>query len=170
LPPGDSSEAARAAALSRVGMQHIESRASPPALRKRIDGVEIDLGGIGPGYAVDQIGGRLVELGSASHLVELGGEVRAWGTRHDGTRWRVRLRGQVAEDTAATVIDLAPGEAIATATSRAGHSPIDPRTGEVVQNAPATVSRHAATCAEADAEAVAALVQAGVHADKKSGR
>jgi thiamine biosynthesis lipoprotein len=158
LPPGDSSEAALAAALARVGMQHIESRASPPALRKRIDGVEIDLGGIGPGYAVDQIGGRLVELGSASHLVELGGEVRAWGTRPDGTRWRVRLRGQVTKDSAAKVVELAPGEAIATATSRPGRSPIDPRTGAVLRNAPATVSIRAASCAAADAEAVAALI------------
>jgi FAD:protein FMN transferase len=170
LPPGDRSEAARVAALARVGMQHIESRASPLALRKRIDGVEIDLGGIGPGYAVDRIGGRLVELGSASHLVELGGEVRAWGTRPDGTRWRVRLCGKGTDDRAAKVVDLAPGEAIATATSRPGRSPIDPRTGAVVENAPGTVSRRAATCGEADAEAVAALVQAGVHADKKPRR
>jgi thiamine biosynthesis lipoprotein len=170
LPPGDSSEAARAAALARVGMQHVESRASPAALRKQIDGVEIDLGGIGPGYAVDRIGGRLVELGSASHLVELGGEVRAWGTRPDGTRWRVRLRGQVADDSAATVVELAPGEAIATATSRPGRSPIDPRTGSVVKNAPATVSIRAASCAEADAGAVAALVQPGVHANEKPNR
>ena len=158
LPPGDSSEAARAAALARVGMQHIESRASPPALRKRIDGVEMDLGGIGPGYAVDQIGGRLVELGSTSHLVELGGEVRAWGTTPDGSWWRVRLRGQVTDDNATTVVELAPGEAIATATSRPGRSPIDPRTGAVIKNAPATVIIRAASCAEADADAVAALV------------
>jgi thiamine biosynthesis lipoprotein len=99
-----------------------------------------------------------VELGSASHLVELGGEVRAWGTRPDGTRWRVRLRGQVADDTAAAVVGLAPGEAIATATSRPGRSPIDPRTGAVLRNAPATVSIRAASCAAADAEAVAALI------------
>lgn len=161
LPSGDSPEAARAVARTRVGMQHIESRASPPALRKRIEGVQIDLGGIGPGYAVDEIGERLVELGSVSHLVELGGEVRAWGARPDGTRWRVRLRGQVTEDSAAKVVELAPGEAVATATSRPGRSPIDPRTGNVVKNAPATVSVRATTCAEADAEAVAALIGSG---------
>lgn len=161
LPPGNASLSDRAAALKRVGMPHVESQAAPPALRKRIRGVEIDLGGIGPGYAVDRIGERLVDLGSASHLVELGGEVRAWGTRPDGLPWRVRLRGQESGDGEGTVIDLAPGEAIATATSRLGRSPIDPRTGELVQNAPATVSLSAGTCAEADAEAVAALVLRG---------
>ncbi len=151
----------RAAALKLVGMQHVESRDSPPALRKRFDGVEIDLGGIGPGYAVDCIGERLVELGAASHLVELGGEVRAWGARPDESRWRVRLRGQQGGDGEPKGIDLAPGEAIATATSRPGRSPIDPRTGEIIHNAPATVSIRAATCAEADAMAIAALVRDG---------
>lgn len=160
LPPGRS-QSDRAAALKLVGMQHLESRRAPPALRKRLDGVEIDLGGIGPGYAVDRIGERLVELGSASHLVELGGEVRAWGTRPDGSQWRVRLRGQQSGgDRNGVVIDLTPGQALATATSRPGHSPVDPRTGKVIDNAPATLSIRANTCAEADAEAVAALVTA----------
>lgn len=157
LPPGGS-QSDRAAALKLVGMQHLESRASPPALRKRMVGVEIDLGGIGPGYAVDRIGERLMELESVSHLVELGGEVRAWGTRPNGTRWRVRLRGASSSPGGAAVIDLGPGEAIATATSRPGRSPIDPRTGEVVYGPAPTVSIRATTCAEADAGAVAALV------------
>jgi thiamine biosynthesis lipoprotein len=161
LPPGVS-QSDRAAALKLVGMQHVESRAFSPALQKRIDGVEIDLSGIGPGYAVDRIGERLVELGSASHLVELGGEVRAWGTRPDGSRWRVRLRGQQSgAGGEGPVINLKPGEALATATSRPGRSPVDPRTGVVVEQAPAIKSIRAATCAEADAEAVAALVSDG---------
>lgn len=147
-----------AAAFGRVGMRHVESRANPPALRKRMEGVAIDLGGIGPGYAVDRIGERLVMLGSPSHLVELGGEVRAWGTKPDGVPWRVRVRGSVVEGGENAVVDLAPGEAIATATSRPGRSPIDPRTGQVVHSASATVSVRGATCAEADALAIAAMI------------
>ena len=161
LPPNERSQSEWAAALKLVGMQHVESRREPPTLRKRLDGVEIDLGGIGPGYAVDRIGERLVELGSASHLVELGGEVRAWGARPDGSQWRVRLRGQQSGGDDGTVIELMPGEALATATSRPGRSPVDPRTGGVIQHAPATVTTRAATCAEADAEAVATLVRDG---------
>lgn len=164
LRPGEASRSDREAARTRVGMQHVESRTAPPALRKRSDGMERDLGGIGPGYAVDRMGERLVELGSASHPVELGGEVRAWGTRPDGARWRVRVRGPHRGDGEATVTTLAPGEAIATATSRAGRSPVDPRTGEVVHDAAPTMSVRAGTCAEADAEAVARLVRAGKHA------
>jgi thiamine biosynthesis lipoprotein len=162
LPPDERSQSEWGAALKLVGMQHVESRREPPTLRKRLDGVEIDLGGIGPGYAVDRIGERLVELGSASHLVELGGEVRAWGARPDGSQWRVRLRGQQSgAGGEGPVINLKPGEALATATSRPGRSPVDPRTGVVVEQAPAIKSIRAATCAEADAEAVAALVSDG---------
>jgi thiamine biosynthesis lipoprotein len=156
LPPGTAPERRRAAAVAHVGMRHLESRATPPALRKQVSGVEIDLGGIGPGYAVDRIGERLLELGSAAHLVELGGEVRAWGARPDGEPWRVRVRGRVAS---AEVIVLSPGEALAWATSRPGRSPVDPRTGAVVDRGLETVSIRAATCAEADAEAVAALLR-----------
>jgi len=141
-----------------AGMQHLESRHSPPSLRKRIDGLTIDLGGIGPGYAVDEIGRRLVECGSSAHLVELGGEVRAWGSRADGTKWRVRVRHGDATSPEGDVIELLPGEAVATATARPGRSPIDPRTGRVVQATRGSATVRRPSCAEADAWAVVALL------------
>ena len=141
-----------------VGLGHVESRASPPALRKAVPGVALDLGGIGPGRAVDEIGGLLVALGSTDHLVELGGEVRAWGAHPDGRPWRVRLR-PVPTGAASATIELAAGTALATATARPGRSPLDPRTGRAVAGGPATVTVRAASCAVADAWAVAALVR-----------
>ena len=135
-----------------VGMRHLATRAEPPALRKELAGIAIDLGGIGPGYAVDAIGERLAELGSRSHLVELGGEVRAWGRRTGGDPWRVALAGS------GRVIGLADGEAVATASVRPGRSPIDPRSGRVIDATATSVSVRAATCAAADAWAVAAAV------------
>jgi thiamine biosynthesis lipoprotein len=134
-----------------VGMQHVVSRRSPAALRKDVDGIALDLGGIGPGYAVDAIGSRLGELGSTGHLVELGGEVRAWGRRPDGTAWRVALGA------GGRVIDLADGTAIATSSAKPGRSPIDPRTGRVVTDA-STATARSSSCAVADAWAVAAVV------------
>jgi len=141
-----------AAAGTVVGMHLVEIREQPPALRKGRDGVALDLGGIGPGYAVDAIGERLVALGSKNHLVELGGEVRAWGAPPSGGRWRVAVRGT------RDVWELAPGEAVATSTARPGRSPVDPRTGRVVTPRTPSATVRAATCAEADARAVAALV------------
>ena len=149
-----------------VGMRLVESRPATAeagaALRKSQAGVEIDLSGIAPGYAVDRIGERLLELGSPAHLVELGGEVRAWGQPSEGRSWRVRLRdvddgrGQPQE------IDLAAGIAVATSTCRPGRSPIDPRTGRPVASISGSSGRTAtvrsASCATADAWAVAAIV------------
>lgn len=156
--------AAAAGSGRPVGMRHLESRASPPAVRSRVAGLTLDLGGIGPGYAVDAIGGRLVALGSGDHLVELGGEVRAWGRRPDGQDWRVRLRGRTTTGRAGTsaggdvVIELADGEAIATSSARPGRSPIDPRTGRVVAAADRSATVRGSSCAVADACAVAAIV------------
>lgn len=137
------------------GMCRLESRMSPPALRKAVAELSLDLGGIGPGYTVDTIGERLRDLGSGDHLVELGGEVRAWGRRPDGSAWRVGV-GTAGQRT----VELADGMALATGTARAGRSPIDPRTGRVVECRSPSATVRAATCAEADAWAVAALVLA----------
>ncbi|MEI6239692.1 MAG: FAD:protein FMN transferase [Planctomycetia bacterium] len=139
------------------GMRDFEIRPAPPALHKTRAGVVLDLGGIGPGYAVDRVGEELVALGSTAHLVELGGEVRAWGTRADGSPWRVAERGS------RTVLNLADGEAVATSTARPGKSPIDPRTGRTVEACALSVTVRAATCAEADARAVAKLVLEATH-------
>lgn len=134
------------------GMRDVEIRSEPPALRKAATGIALDLGGIGPGYGVDAIGARLSELGSAAHLVELGGEVRAWGRRADGAAWRVGVGGSD------RVVDLADGAALATATARPGRSPFDPRSGRVVDAGRRSATVRAASCALADAWAVAALV------------
>lgn len=144
-----------------VGMRHVAVRPAPPALQKAVAGIAIDLGGIGPGYAVDCIGARLEELGSVGHLVELGGEVRAWGTRPGGAAWQVRLR---TDGGPSRVVALAPGEALATSSARPGRSPIDPRTGRVATTASGTLTVRAGSCARADALAVAGLVS-GVAAD-----
>jgi len=141
-----------------TGMRHLESRHAPPSIRKRVGGLMIDLGGIGPGYAVDEIGGMLAACGSTDHLVELGGEVRAWGRRADGEKWRVRLRPGDPRNPPGAVIDLDDGEAVATSTARPGRSPLDPRTGRVVEATRGSATVRRSSCAEADAWAVATLV------------
>jgi len=148
-----------AAIRTRVGMPLVELRPAaqdrPAAIRKRVDGVELDLAGIGPGFAVDRIGERLVDVGSASHLVELGGEVRAWGDRGHGNPWRVRV-GASAEG--GRVIELSEGKALATASIDAGRMIVDPRTGQGIAGPARSLTVVAETCGEADAWAVAAIV------------
>jgi FAD:protein FMN transferase len=164
------SAAAIAAVRGCVGMPLVETRPATagvgPALRKSRNGVELDLSGIAPGYAVDHVGERLLELGSPAHLVELGGEVRAWGQPAADRLWRVRLRDSAAGRGQPQEIDLADGMAVATSTCRPGRSPIDPRTGRPVAAASSsgtpsssrTATVRAENCASADAWAVAAIV------------
>jgi thiamine biosynthesis lipoprotein len=148
-----------AARRTRVGMSLVELRPAaqdrPAAIRKRVDGVELDLAGIGPGFAVDRIGERLVDIGSDSHLVELGGEVRAWGARGHGNPWRVRVGGSAE---GSRVIELSAGKALATASIDAGRMIVDPRTGQGIAGPARSLTVVAETCGEADAWAVAAIV------------
>jgi thiamine biosynthesis lipoprotein len=151
-----------AAARGRVGLRLVEVRSAEEgraaAIMKTVAGVELDLDGIAPGHAVDRIGARLTALGSSGHLVELGGEVRAWGTRPDGGAWRVAVRSVDSGRGAPRVVELAPGQALATSTLRPGGGAIDPRSGLPVQRPARSVSVVAESCAEADAWAVAAVV------------
>ncbi len=154
---GEPTEAAITAARSRVGMHLVESRPAtgdrPAALRKLRAGVELDLAGIGPGYGVDCLGERLATLGSRGHLVELGGEARAWGTRADGTPWQLALPLEAGGPRA-----LPPGRAVAFATGRPGRPAIAPRTGRPAGVAVRASCAEAGSCAEADARAVAVAV------------
>ncbi len=110
---------------------------------------------MGAGYAVDQIGETLVSLGSTAHLVELGGEVRAWGQPSLVEEWHVALR--TTETKPPEIIVLHHGQAVAVSRSVRGKRTVHPTTGEIVKlpsSAPAVVA-YAATCAEADALATA---------------
>lgn len=159
-----------AATRGRIGMGLVEARVAegsrPAMIRKTVEGVELDLDGIAPGYAVDRIGELLLSLGSTAHLVELGGEVRAWGTRSAGEPWRVAARSADAGGGARRLVELPAGKALATSTIRPGGGAIDPRSGRRVERMIGSATVMAESCAEADAWAVAALVL-GLEADDR---
>lgn len=149
-----------AKALTLVGSGRLQARVDPPALKKEIEGLEIDLSSIAPGYAVDLIVTRLRELGFANVMVEIGGEVRAVGVRGDGTPWRIGVERVGSTDgTLARVVPLAD-LALSTAGDyrnfqgadgeRYTHI-VDPRTGRALPYRGAAVTVIAPTCTEADA-------------------
>ncbi|WP_191621235.1 FAD:protein FMN transferase [Marinihelvus fidelis] len=76
---------------SLAGMTRLSFREEPPALMKSVRGLGLDLGGIAKGYAVDQVAELLSAYGFRGFLVEIGGEVRAVGSRTAGGPWRVAL-------------------------------------------------------------------------------
>lgn len=56
------------------------------------EGMQLDLGAVGKGYAGDIAVSILKERGVNSALLDLGGNIQAIGSKPDGTPWRVGLR------------------------------------------------------------------------------
>lgn len=56
------------------------------------EGMELDLGAVGKGYAADRVEALLRELGVDCAKLELGGNIHFIGTKPDGSPWRVAVR------------------------------------------------------------------------------
>jgi thiamine biosynthesis lipoprotein len=80
-------------ALEKVGYQNIVLDAQNRTVRFRKEGVEIDPGGIGKGYAVDQMTDKLKEHGIRSALISAGGSsIYALGAPPSDSGWTVKIR------------------------------------------------------------------------------
>ena len=129
--------------------------------------VSLDLSGIAKGYGVDELARVMDEFDIPAWLVGIDGEMRAKGTKPDGTMWAVaheRPDRHVRE--AMGVIEL---QDMAVATSgnyrhvievegKALSHTIDPRSARPLENNVASVTVLAPTCMVADAWATAFMV------------
>lgn len=153
--------------LQAVGYHNVEVRQQPPALRKQLASIYLDLSAIAKGYGVDAVNAVLMQEGSRGSMTEIGGEIVCRGSKPGGEPWRIGIeRPDPAGRTYQAVLELGD-EAIATSGDyrnffelegkRYSHT-IDPATGRPVEHQLATVSVRAASCMEADAFATALLV------------
>lgn len=62
------------------------------------EGMMLDLGAVGKGYAGDKAVQLLKERGIHSALIDIGGNIQAIGTKPDGSPWRLGLRNPLADD------------------------------------------------------------------------
>jgi FAD:protein FMN transferase len=121
--------------------------------------MQIDFGGIGKEYAVDQVAQRLAGISDAPVLVNFGGDLAVTRSRAGARPWRVGIEN-ISQSTgrrAARLIELHAG-AIATSGDthrfvtasgeRLSHI-LDPRTGHPVRGAPRSVTVAAPTCTNA---------------------
>jgi thiamine biosynthesis lipoprotein len=162
-PAREPLERLRAAA----GHDKLEARVDPPALRKSVPALEIDVDGIAPGIAVDRIVERFEALGVRDYLVELGGEVRARGLSPAGRAWRVAVEAPVAGERRPHALLEIDGFAVSTsgdyrdfretAGRRVSHT-IDPRTAAPVTHRLTSVTVVHASTAMADAFSTALMV------------
>jgi FAD:protein FMN transferase len=165
LPDPDELEAAR----SCVGSQHLELDATSSRVRFRQPGLEINLGSIGKGYALDRCAQLLAAVGIDDVLLHGGSSsVLARGTRGLAAGepgWLVGVRNPLHPERRVGTLRLTD-RALATSGSgtqffvhqgrRYGHI-LDPRSGWPAEGV-LTVSVLAPTAAEADALATALYV------------
>jgi len=161
------SDADIAAAQARVGYTHLELRPEPPAIRKDIPDLSVDVNSIAQGYTVDRVAERLDSLGIANYLVEIGGELRGKGLNQLGGHWRIGIeRPSPGERAVYSIIRIAD---VGVSTSgdyrdyferdgkRYSHT-IDPHTGRPVTHKLASVTVISENTMRADALSTALMV------------
>lgn len=150
------------AARDLVGMHHVtvDLDAEPPTVRFDREGVELNLGAVGKGYAVGCIARHLGARGAAPALVSAGdSSVEAVGAPRGG--WQIGLRGhgsgvRLRLTRGATGTSGSGEQSFADGQRRRSHV-IDPRTGEPV-DAVSRVTVVAGDAATADALSTAFLI------------
>jgi len=73
----------------RVGWQQVRLDPETRTVTISAAGVQVDLGGIAKGYALDLAAAAMRSAGAASGLVDVGGDIVSFGPRADGTQWRI---------------------------------------------------------------------------------
>ncbi len=96
-----------AEARNRVGYRHVILNQKDGTIFFETSGVELDLGGIAKGYAVDRAVAALKRDGIASALVSAGGStIYAFGAPPGETAWEVEVQDPVDQTRIATTVRL----------------------------------------------------------------
>jgi FAD:protein FMN transferase len=163
-----------------VGYQNIviDKTASTIFIKKK--GVSIDLGGIVKGYAADRVVETLQRHGIKSGIAQVGGEVRTFGKRPNGTPWTVGIQNprQKGGDGIIATIDVSD-KALSTSgdynkyfekDGRRYHHLIDPKTGYPASNCgSATVLADNGTTSDGFSKLFVLGPEKGIAAAKKAG-
>jgi thiamine biosynthesis lipoprotein len=147
-----------------VGYRKLHVQLDPPALRKDVAELSIDLNGIAPGFAVDRLAERLAALHAENFMIDIGGEIRARGHNARGEPWHIAIERPVDTQRAPYAGVWLDGASVSTSGEyrdyyerdgrRYSHT-IDPRTRQPLERAPGSVVVIAASTASADGWATA---------------
>ncbi len=160
-------------ALATVGYGkiHLEGQ----RLRKDNPQTAIDLSSIAKGFGVDALAETIEAAGHKNYLVDIGGEVRAGGTKF-GAPWKLGIETPVvgSAGSSSLVLEMSGKTALATSGNyrnyidydgqRAVHS-IDPHTGRPRQSRLLSVTVVAEDCMSADGYATALMVSGDERAE-----
>lgn len=77
--------------VEKIGYQNIILNQKEQTVFLKTTGMKLGLGGIGQGYIADKIHHLLLSKGCESGLVNVSGDIFAWGTQPDGKPWTVGI-------------------------------------------------------------------------------
>ena len=158
--------------LSKVGYKKIQL-CSNNRIFLAEPGMHIGFGGIGKGYAADCVKKLLVKKGITSGVINASGDLTAWGSRPDGSSWKVGIADPESPSTAMLWIPI-KDTSVATSGDyeqyfeingeRYSHT-IDPKTGRPVKGVKSvTIVSPSAELSDALATAVFVMgPEVGVH-------
>lgn len=145
--------------MQRIGWQQLEVDTESNTFRKQHPALQLDLGALLQGHAVDQIAGLLDSLSSTSpeYLIEIGGELRARGA------WQVAIENPSDVRHPLLTLTLKDAALATSGTYRSrravageeAHHLISPKTGRPVAATIRLCSVLSPTCIEADGWATA---------------
>lgn len=160
------SEAEIQGAVRHIGHEKVLFSPSEGRLRFLDPNLELDLGGIGKGCALDLAAKEIERAGIGSALLDLGGQLTAVGLPPGGGSWRIGIRSPGRPDHLLAVLDTTPGsvstssndeDALEVAGRKLGHI-LDPRTGKPASSGVFLATVIAPQAAVADALSTALVV------------
>lgn len=77
--------------VSKIGYQNIILDPKEQTLFLKNEGMKLGLGGIGQGYIADKVKALLYAKGCQSGIVNVSGDINAWGKQPDGKPWTVGI-------------------------------------------------------------------------------
>jgi thiamine biosynthesis lipoprotein len=122
------------------------------------DGAGFDPGGIGKGLAADLVSADLAARGIRGGCVNLGGDLRLWGTGPRDDRWRVAAADRTVAVTDAGVATSGTGRRVWVLAGRRMHHLIDPTTLDPAHTGVTAVTVIAPAAWQAEVYALAALL------------
>jgi len=152
-------------ALASVGYGKIDIDVERGTVTFFEEGVRIDLGGIGKGYAVDRAAAVLAAEGVTNAIIDAGGDLRLLGHRPGKDFWRIGIRHPREPGKLLLSIDLADRAVVTSGDyerffmrgNERYHHLLDPSTGLPARGCQ-SVTVIARSTADADAYATAAFV------------
>lgn len=77
--------------VAKIGYKNIILNPKEHTIFLKLEGMKLGLGGIGQGYIADKVKNLLFSKGCLSGIINVSGDINAWGKQPDGKPWTVGI-------------------------------------------------------------------------------